>query len=165
MGTFPSTYLLALSTLRFTHPPPPPFCSVLLPGGATWFNASNGYADAGRHILDIAMRLNDAGHAMPLWGTCLGMELLAYLTSTKGDPRAECYSQRQALHLEFEPGRYYVMNLCYAHAQLIFFIQLYCRLSHQQTIRPGPAGGRRYSGRRTGDRQLPQLLPDPPEHQ
>lgn len=80
-------------------------CSVLLPGGATWFNQSNGYADAGRHIYEIAKRMNDAGIVMPIWGTCLGMELLAYVSSDGGDPRSECSSQRQALNLTFESGK------------------------------------------------------------
>lgn len=50
------------------------------------------------------MQQNDAGRAMPIWGTCLGMELLAFLTSNNGDPRAECSAQRLALHLEFMPN-------------------------------------------------------------
>lgn len=75
----------------------------MLPGGGTYFNATDGYAAAGRHIYEIAVRLNDAGHPMPVFGTCLGMELLAYVSSAKGDPRALCSSQRQALHLDFEP--------------------------------------------------------------
>lgn len=32
---------------------------VLFPGGATYFNQSNGYSEAGRHIYDIAMEMNE----------------------------------------------------------------------------------------------------------
>lgn len=75
-----------------------------MPGGATWFNQSNGYADAGRYIYNIAVDMNKRGEHMPIFGTCLGFELLAYITSENGDPRADCSSDRQALALEFEPG-------------------------------------------------------------
>lgn len=75
---------------------------VLWPGGATWFNQSDGYADAGRHVYNIAMKMNDRGEYMPLWGTCLGFELMAYITSDKGEPRADCNSDRQPLPLDFE---------------------------------------------------------------
>lgn len=34
-------------------------CSVLFPGGATYFNQTNGYSEAGRHIYDIAMEMNE----------------------------------------------------------------------------------------------------------
>ncbi|XP_026481381.1 gamma-glutamyl hydrolase-like [Ctenocephalides felis] len=76
---------------------------VLFPGGATWFNQSDGYADAGRHIFDIAKEMNDNGQYMPLWGTCLGFELLLYLDSN-GENRAHCSSSKQPLPLEFKQG-------------------------------------------------------------
>ncbi|XP_075978710.1 gamma-glutamyl hydrolase A-like isoform X2 [Anticarsia gemmatalis] len=67
---------------------------VLMPGGATYFNQSDGFADAGQHILDIAKELNDAGDYFPIFGTCLGFELLIILESGRGDPenRIRCYS-------------------------------------------------------------------------
>lgn len=77
---------------------------VLLPGGATWFNQTNGYSEAGRHIYDIAMDLNDRGEYMPIFGTCLGFELLSYLSANDTELRENCYSDRQALPLEFEEG-------------------------------------------------------------
>ncbi|EAA11416.4 AGAP006670-PA [Anopheles gambiae str. PEST] len=75
---------------------------VLLPGGATWFNQSNGYADAGRHIYDIAMQYNENGEYFPLWGTCLGFELLTYLAANGTEHRAHCRSNSQALPLNFK---------------------------------------------------------------
>ncbi|CAG9793837.1 unnamed protein product [Diatraea saccharalis] len=59
---------------------------VLFPGGATWFNQSNGYADAGQHIYEIAQELNDAGDYFPVFGTCLGFELLVILASGRQEP-------------------------------------------------------------------------------
>ncbi|XP_058834886.1 gamma-glutamyl hydrolase-like isoform X2 [Topomyia yanbarensis] len=75
---------------------------VLLPGGATWFNVSNGYADAGHHIYDIANRLNDQGSYFPIWGTCLGFELLTYLAANGQEHRAACSSNNQGLPLDFK---------------------------------------------------------------
>ncbi|XP_055535695.1 gamma-glutamyl hydrolase-like isoform X2 [Wyeomyia smithii] len=75
---------------------------VLLPGGSTWFNQSNGYADAGRHIYDIATQLNYDGSYFPIWGTCLGFELLTYLAVNGTEHRAHCSSNNQGLPLKFE---------------------------------------------------------------
>ncbi|KAI8426370.1 hypothetical protein MSG28_005223 [Choristoneura fumiferana] len=76
---------------------PQPLCknaNVLIPGGATYFNQSNGYADAGQHIYELAMELNDAGDYFPIFGTCLGFELLIILASGRGEKenRITCYS-------------------------------------------------------------------------
>ncbi|XP_013190722.2 gamma-glutamyl hydrolase [Amyelois transitella] len=67
---------------------------VLFPGGATYFNQSDGYADAGQHIYEIAQELNDAGDYFPIFGTCLGFELLIIIASGRGDEenRIRCYS-------------------------------------------------------------------------
>lgn len=76
--------------------------SILFPGGATWFNQSNGYADAGMFIYNNAKELNDNGTYFPLWGTCLGFELLTYLDSNATEHRDDCSSHNQALHLDFK---------------------------------------------------------------
>ncbi|CAH0714188.1 unnamed protein product, partial [Brenthis ino] len=77
---------------------------VLFPGGATYFNQSDGYADAGQHIYEIAQKLNDAGHYFPIFGTCLGFELLIILASgrSKVENRIRCYSYSN-LPLHFTP--------------------------------------------------------------
>ncbi|KAJ6621049.1 Gamma-glutamyl hydrolase A, partial [Pseudolycoriella hygida] len=75
---------------------------VLFPGGATWFNQTNGYSEAGRYIYDIAKEMNDRGEYMPIFGTCLGFELLSYLSANGREHREHCYSERQPLALEFE---------------------------------------------------------------
>lgn len=82
------------------------FCSVLLPGGATYFNQSHGYADAGRHIYEIAMEVNNNGTYFPIWGTCLGFELLVYLSANSTEPRTYCSSSSQALPLEFKDSKF-----------------------------------------------------------
>lgn len=78
--------------------------SILLPGGGTWFNQSHGYAVAGTHIYSIAQQMNDNGIYFPLFGTCLGFELLVYNSNQNQEYRTVCSSQRQSLPLEFTDG-------------------------------------------------------------
>ncbi|XP_067671281.1 gamma-glutamyl hydrolase A-like isoform X2 [Haliotis asinina] len=53
---------------------------VLFPGGGS--NLTSSYlATAARIIYDIIVKANDAGDFFPLWGTCLGFELLTNLTA------------------------------------------------------------------------------------
>lgn len=67
---------------------------VLFPGGATYFNQSNGFADAGQHIYDLAIEMNEAGDYFPVFGTCLGFELIIILASGRGpvENRVTCHS-------------------------------------------------------------------------
>ncbi|KAJ1529678.1 hypothetical protein ONE63_006434 [Megalurothrips usitatus] len=76
---------------------------VLFPGGSTDFNAQFGFADAGAIIYDIAKKLNDKGNYFPLWGTCQGFELLAYLGANHTNPLTDCKSFNVDLALEFLP--------------------------------------------------------------
>lgn len=80
---------------------------MLIPGGATYFNQSNGYADAGQHIYELAMELNDAGDYFPIFGTCLGFELLIILASGRGEKenRITCYSFEN-IPLHFTSGEW-----------------------------------------------------------
>lgn len=79
--------------------------SVLFPGGATYFNQSNGYADAAQHIYEIAQEFNDAGDYFPIFGTCLGFQLIIILASGRGpkENRDNCYSYEN-LPLLFTSG-------------------------------------------------------------
>ncbi|CAK1556228.1 unnamed protein product [Leptosia nina] len=67
---------------------------VLFPGGATFFNQSHGYADAAQHIYEIAQEFNEAGDYFPIFGTCLGFQLIIILASGRGpiENRETCYS-------------------------------------------------------------------------
>lgn len=77
---------------------------ILLPGGGLWFNSTEGYSEAGGYIYDIAKELNNKGDYFPIWGTCLGFELLVYLSANNTELRADCRSNNQNLALEFEPN-------------------------------------------------------------
>ena len=48
------------------------------------------------------MEMNEQGDYFPLWGTCLGFELLTYLAAGGREHRAHCFSTSQALPLEFK---------------------------------------------------------------
>ncbi|KAK1173881.1 gamma-glutamyl hydrolase isoform X1 [Acipenser oxyrinchus oxyrinchus] len=53
---------------------------VLFPGGGVNLTSS-GYAKAASVFYRLALKANDQGDFFPVWGTCLGFEELAYLTS------------------------------------------------------------------------------------
>ncbi|KAF2880123.1 hypothetical protein ILUMI_26058 [Ignelater luminosus] len=76
---------------------------ILFPGGATWFNQSDGFADAGQILYDLALERNINGDYYPIWGICLGMELLAQVAVQGKELRAHCLSKKESLPLEFRP--------------------------------------------------------------
>lgn len=78
------------------------FSRVVFPGGAVWFNDSS-YAIAGQHIYDIAVEMNNNGDNMPIWGTCLGFQLLTFVSLNGTENRAHCSSMNQPLPLVFKP--------------------------------------------------------------
>uniref|UniRef100_A0A668ABR5 folate gamma-glutamyl hydrolase n=2 Tax=Myripristis murdjan TaxID=586833 RepID=A0A668ABR5_9TELE len=55
---------------------------VLFPGGAASIYSS-GYQRAATTFYELAIEANKKGDYFPVWGTCLGFEQLAYLTSGK----------------------------------------------------------------------------------
>ncbi|XP_034036361.1 gamma-glutamyl hydrolase [Thalassophryne amazonica] len=55
---------------------------ILFPGGANSI-VSSSYAKTARIFYDLAIEANKRGDYFPVWGTCLGFELLNYLTSNK----------------------------------------------------------------------------------
>lgn len=81
----------------------PSHTRVLFPGGAAAFKNKKGYAAAGRIVYDIAKQMNDNNLYMPLFGTCLGFELLLYIST--GDFRESCSAQRISLKLSFSNGK------------------------------------------------------------
>ena len=54
---------------------------VLFPGGGMQFSMSNQWTKNADAILKYAKQQNDQGNPFPVWGTCLGFQLLSYLTS------------------------------------------------------------------------------------
>ncbi|XP_035474755.1 gamma-glutamyl hydrolase isoform X1 [Scophthalmus maximus] len=55
---------------------------ILYPGGGVSI-ISSGYQRAAKIFYELAIEANQRGDYFPVWGTCLGFELLSYLTSGK----------------------------------------------------------------------------------
>lgn len=76
---------------------------LLIPGGAVSIYSSP-YATAATYLVDLARLSNEAGEVFPVWGTCLGFEMLGAI-STGGEPYlARCDSNDQGLALELLDG-------------------------------------------------------------
>lgn len=78
---------------------------MLFPGGATWFNETGGYGDTGQILYDLALTLNRKGDYYPIFGICLGMELLAQVAIGGKEIRSDCSAKKLAIPLEFESGK------------------------------------------------------------
>jgi len=75
---------------------------LLIPGGGVDLIES-GYARAGTFLYHLAISANQKGDHFPIWGTCLGFELLSVITA--GDRRlTECSCSNRALPLHFRPS-------------------------------------------------------------
>jgi glutamine amidotransferase PdxT len=78
---------------------------LIFPGGEADFNATDGYAAAGWELYRLAKQKNDAGVYFPMWGTCLGFELLIVISANNTDQRKECGVIDVSLPLTFRPGK------------------------------------------------------------
>ncbi len=59
----------------------PQLNGVLFPGGGQAININNIWTSNADYILKYAINQTNNGNPFPVWGTCLGWQLLAYLTS------------------------------------------------------------------------------------
>ena len=73
----------------------------MLPGGNASLTDSVGYSEVGGLFFDMAKEANDAGDTFPIWGTCNGFELLTVLSSKDHSRLTDCYSQDDAVSLNF----------------------------------------------------------------
>jgi len=64
---------------------------LLIPGGAASI-ADSKYERSGKEIFELAKAANDDGDVFPIWATCLGFELMAYLTNDEQRNLARCSS-------------------------------------------------------------------------
>ncbi|XP_076034847.1 gamma-glutamyl hydrolase-like isoform X2 [Oratosquilla oratoria] len=69
---------------------------VLFPGGAVAVDETSGYGRAGKLIYEKARASSLAGDPFPLWGTCLGFELMMFLAARSKELRARCQGQNIA---------------------------------------------------------------------
>ena len=59
-----------------------------------------GFERAGKKMFDMALKANDNGDYWPIWGTCLGFELLAFLAINETHSLTRCSSMQQPLPLD-----------------------------------------------------------------
>ncbi|XP_014262395.1 gamma-glutamyl hydrolase A-like [Cimex lectularius] len=84
---------------------------LLLPGGNTFFNNTNGYADAAHMLMTKIRRMP----YFPVLGICLGFEVLLYSDCNKSEKSREpCKSLNTLLPLNFKPN--YNDSLLFEHA-------------------------------------------------
>ncbi|KAI1301271.1 Gamma-glutamyl hydrolase [Halotydeus destructor] len=62
---------------------------LLLPGGGQFLNNST-YAEAGKIMYDLAVTANLEHDYFPIWGTCLGFELMSILAANGTSPLVRC---------------------------------------------------------------------------
>ncbi|CAM1295432.1 GGH (predicted) [Pycnogonum litorale] len=62
--------------------------------------AESMYARSGKYIFDLAVDANKIGDVFPIWGTCLGFELLSYLISGHNVLK-DCFTWDQVLPLNY----------------------------------------------------------------
>lgn len=77
---------------------------VLLPGGGSNFNDTNGYAEAARHLIFFANKMNENNEQVPIMAVCLGFEFILQEHAQHKDFLKKCRVQQVNLNLEFQPG-------------------------------------------------------------
>ncbi|XP_068241771.1 gamma-glutamyl hydrolase-like [Palaemon carinicauda] len=77
---------------------------ILFPGGAVSITNSSGYGSAGQILYDHVVRANMDGIYMPLWGTCLGFEMITYLAAHKQKWLKRCHASNKADQLTLQEG-------------------------------------------------------------
>ncbi|XP_073246520.1 gamma-glutamyl hydrolase-like [Porites lutea] len=75
---------------------------VLFPGGGASL-ADSGYLTTGKILYDLAVKACDSGDRFPLWGACLGFEMLNVLTSDKDQDEilTSCDAENYSIPLDF----------------------------------------------------------------
>ncbi|XP_075210514.1 gamma-glutamyl hydrolase-like [Lycorma delicatula] len=77
---------------------------IVIPGGTAKFSDKNGYAEAGTYIFNLAVQANQQGDHFPIYGVCLGFELLLHLGNNGKELRTSCKCESIGLPLKFLPG-------------------------------------------------------------
>ncbi|RWS09478.1 gamma-glutamyl hydrolase-like isoform X1 [Dinothrombium tinctorium] len=81
---------------------------VFFPGGDLTPDQNflkTGYARAGKAMFDLAIKANKRGDYYPIWGTCLGLELLSILAADLKNWLQRCHADDDPLKLDFLMNR------------------------------------------------------------
>lgn len=76
----------------------PKLNGVLFPGGGVQFNINNRWTSNANFILQYAIQQNDKGNVFPIWGTCLGHQLLGFLTNDYVSPLSAVRGQTAVIN-------------------------------------------------------------------
>ncbi|XP_042892104.1 gamma-glutamyl hydrolase-like [Penaeus japonicus] len=76
----------------------------VFPGGANSITNSSGYGAAGAKIYQHVLERNSKGVYLPLWGTCLGFEMITYLAAGEKNWLASCHASNKADPLTLAEG-------------------------------------------------------------
>lgn len=86
--------------------------SILLPGGAVYFDAKhctgdlrNDCVESSKYIYEIAKDLSVKGHHFPLWGTCMGFQLMLTHSAELVEIRQDCQQMHCSLPVKFESDK------------------------------------------------------------
>ncbi|CAG9861991.1 unnamed protein product [Phyllotreta striolata] len=74
---------------------------VLFPGGSANFTLPGGYGETARTLYKLAKEANDKNEHYPIWGTCLGFEVLPY-AQTGTDAVVTCSVPHGSFTLDFK---------------------------------------------------------------
>ena len=94
---------------------------LLIPGGAVSIYSSP-YAEASNFLFDLAKMDNDAGDIFPVWGTCLGFEMLALMANDNVPNLKRCNSYDQTLPLDLMEG--WTDSNLFGKVRVFFYLQL-----------------------------------------
>ena len=72
---------------------------------------TSGYSKAGSILYELAIEANNNGDFFPVWGTCLGFELLLYLSAAKRNYLTSCESYNRASQLKFLSGAIFIQGI------------------------------------------------------
>lgn len=76
----------------------PKLNGVLFPGGGVEFDIKNRWTSNANYIFQYAIQQNDKGNVFPLWGTCLGHQLLSFLSNNFTSPLTAVRGQTAVLN-------------------------------------------------------------------
>ncbi|XP_064104108.1 gamma-glutamyl hydrolase-like [Macrobrachium nipponense] len=81
---------------------------------------SSGYGAAGQKLYELAVKAYDEGIHLPIWGTCLGQEMILYLAANQTDWMTSCLAENKADSLTLQPD----------HEESLLFREMPKRIKH-----------------------------------
>ncbi|XP_066952437.1 gamma-glutamyl hydrolase-like isoform X2 [Macrobrachium rosenbergii] len=77
---------------------------ILFPGGVVSITNSSAYGAAAEKLYEHVIKANMEGTYLPLWGTCLGFEIITYLGADYQNWLQRCHARNKVDQLTLQPG-------------------------------------------------------------